>query len=96
MAEQPAGIVQEDINENAASNNTNAVPEHLKVDKIVSFVENNRVNRRYCGLLTCERYADIECRLKVSGVSKWYCTSCFERFRTDKVYCDADSTQVCE
>ena len=66
--------------------------QNCKVDKVVGFVDQNVFPRRYCSVLMCEGFAEYKCKLLVSGKSRHYCYKCFERFRTDVVVCEADST----
>ena len=82
--EQEQNVVEEQVQPNPLQN--------CKVDKVVGFVDQNVFPRRYCSVLMCEGFAEYKCKLLVSGKSRHYCYKCFERFRTDVVVCEADST----
>ena len=61
------------------------------VNKIVGLVDHS-TGIIYCSFLICGRLAEYKCQLIVSRNYRHYCHQCFERFRTDVVVCEADST----
>ena len=68
-----------------------ARPNQFQVNKIVGFVDHS-TGIRYCTFLICGRLAEYKCQLIVSRHYRHYCHQCLERFRTDVVVCEADST----
>ena len=67
-------------------------PNQVHVNKIVELV-NHSTGIIYCSnILICSRLAEYKCQLTVSRNYRDYCHECFQKFRTDVVVCEADST----
>ena len=68
-----------------------ARPNQVHVNKIVSLVDHS-TGITYCRNLICGLLAVYKCQLIMSRNYRDYCHECFQKFRTDVVVCEADST----